>query len=215
MSTQLRYGMKKILVCATRNRHKIEELKPLLEPLGYVLRTLDEEAPHLPLREDGTTFAENAEQKALLVHHATGKAALADDSGLSVDALGGAPGVRSARYAAGPDSDSHDAEANNRKLLAELASAADRSARFRCALALVTEGGELFIAEGLIEGQILKQARGDGGFGYDPLFLPNGFDKTFAELSTEEKNRISHRRQALDALVGKLTAPRESTPAES
>ena len=209
MSSQFRYGMKKVLVCATRNRHKLEELRPLLEPLGYVLRTLDEEAPNLPLIEDGDTFAANAEKKALAVHQATGKAALADDSGLEVDALGGAPGVHSARYAATPEAHGHDDDANKRKLLAALSGTTNRAARFRCALALVTQGGELFTAEGTCEGKILTAERGSGGFGYDPLFVPDGFAETFAELSTEAKNQISHRRRALDALVAKLSAPRQ------
>ena len=206
MSSQFRYGMKKILVCATRNRKKVEELRPLLEPLGYVLRTIEEEAPGVRTVEDGDTFAANAEKKALAVHVATGHATLADDSGLEVDALGGAPGVHSARYAAGPSDEGHDDGANNQKLLAALDKTPDaqRTARFRCALAFVTDGGSLITADGTCEGSILRAPRGDGGFGYDPLFVPTGDTRTFAELPLDAKNQISHRRRALDALVAKL-----------
>lgn len=204
--SQFRYAMKTVVVVATRNRHKVEELATMLEPRGFALRTLDEEAPHVQLTETGDTFAANAEEKALAVYRATGKATLADDSGLEVDALDGAPGVHSARYAAGADGHGHDDEANRQKLVAALAGKTTRTARFRCALAFVTTGGELVIAEGACEGTIIETPRGDGGFGYDPLFVPKGFDQTFAELASEQKNELSHRRRALDALVAKLDA---------
>ena len=197
MSSQFRYGMKKVLVCATRNRHKLEELRPLLEPLGYVLRTLDEEAPNLPLIEDGDTFAANAEKKALAVHQATGKAALADDSGLEVEALGGAPGVRSARFGGEPRGD----DRNNRALVAALQHVPPPwPARFRCALALARPGAPTVIEEGTLEGAIVAAPRGRHGFGYDPHFLVEGSDRTLGEHAPEEKSRLSHRARAFARL---------------
>lgn len=191
------------LLFATRNRGKLAELRALVAPHGIEVDSLDDVDAPGEVEEDGETFTANAEKKARAALAATGLPALADDSGLEVDALDGAPGVRSARYA-GPGQD--DA-ANNAKLLAALASVPDarRTARFRCALAFVDAAGTLTVAEGTLEGRIGQAPRGAGGFGYDPLFLlPDG--RTLAELSAAEKNAISHRGQALRKMAPHLVA---------
>lgn len=191
------------LLFATRNRGKLAELRALVAPHGIEVDSLDDVDAPGEVEEDGETFTANAEKKARAALAATGLPALADDSGLEVDALDGAPGVRSARYA-GPGQD--DA-ANNAKLLAALASVPDarRTARFRCALAFVDAAGTLTVAEGTLEGRIGHAPRGAGGFGYDPLFLlPDG--RTLAELSAAEKNAISHRGQALRKMAPHLVA---------
>lgn len=203
------------IVFATRNRKKVGELRVALAARGSTLEVvaLDEIAPNAPeVDEDRDTFAGNAEKKARAAHALTGLAAVADDSGLEVDALGGAPGVYSARYA-GPG---HDDEANNRKLLHELARAAGddlarRTARFRCALAFVDADGTLVEADGTVEGRIALAPRGSGGFGYDPLFLVEdgegvGRGRTMAELTPEEKTRISHRGRAVAKLLAELAS---------
>lgn len=195
------------LVVATSNRGKLEELKALLAGLPLEVRAASEVLPEPPrVVEDGETFAENAIKKARAVSQATMSLTLADDSGLEVDLLGGRPGVRSARFA---HDRATDAE-NNAALLAALGAfeggdARDSGlrARFRCVLALVdpfTFGGEPQTVEGVCEGTITRAPRGSGGFGYDPLFVVDGTDKTMAELSDDEKNRVSHRARALMAL---------------
>ena len=192
------------LVVATSNRGKAVELQALLAPLGYEVLLPSDVGITLEVVEDAPTFLANAEKKARAYHEATGLAALGDDSGLAVDALHGGPGVLSARYA-GPG---HGDRANNDKLLRELDQVADplRTARFCCALALITRAGTLFTAEGKCEGTLLRAPRGASGFGYDPLFFVPALGRTLAELSTEEKNRISHRSQALQALCQTLSA---------
>lgn len=193
------------LLVATRNSGKLREIRALLEPFGVVVRGVAD-FPELPeIEEDGATFAENARKKAEVIARLTGRLTLADDSGLSVAALGGAPGVHSARYAgAGAD----DA-ANNRKLLAEMAAIPEgaRSAAFLCAMVLCAPDGACRTFEGRLDGSILTAARGTEGFGYDPLFLVAGTGRSLAELPLEEKNRISHRAQALaqavDVLLGR------------
>ncbi|WP_027716976.1 XTP/dITP diphosphatase [Desulfovirgula thermocuniculi] len=183
------------LVLATRNRGKIKELSALLAPLGYEVVSL-EDFPGVPeVPEDGATFAENAVKKAVAVARHTGHLALADDSGLEVDYLGGAPGVLSARFAGEHGND----RANNEKLLALLAGVPPekRTARFRCVVAVATPAGEVWTAEGSCEGVIADTPRGEGGFGYDPLFYVPELGKTFAELDPEVKNRLSHRARAL------------------
>jgi XTP/dITP diphosphohydrolase len=190
------------LVVATSNRGKLEELRGLFEGLPIELRTLEEVGAgpdKLTIVEDGATFEENAIKKARAVAEATMTLALADDSGLEVDALGGAPGVRSARFASERATDAE----NNAALIARLEELGDESsfpARFRCVLALVDPYGaaEPFTSDGRCEGYVTRSPRGAGGFGYDPLFVAAGGDKTLAELEAEEKNRISHR--ALAAL---------------
>jgi XTP/dITP diphosphohydrolase len=190
------------LVFATRNPGKLNELKALVAPLGVSVRSLDEAGVVGEVEEDAPTFAGNAEKKARAAFAATGLPALADDSGLEVDALGGAPGVHSARYAGA----GHDDHANNDKLLAELAAvdSARRTARFRCALALVDGPGPARLVAGVCEGRIVGAPRGAGGFGYDPLFLVEGGPRTMAELAPEEKNRVSHRARAFAAMLPHL-----------
>lgn len=195
------------IVLASNNAKKVKELQSLLAPLGITIVTQGElgvpeaEEPHC-------TFVENALAKARHAAQLTGLPALADDSGLCVEALGGAPGVYSARYAGEPKSDAR----NNEKLLAELAAfpeAAQRRAHFACVLVLVrsADDPQPLIAEGECPGEILAAPRGDGGFGYDPLFWLPEFGQAMAELSAEQKNKISHRGQAIARLVERL-APR-------
>ena len=181
------------IVIATRNPGKLKELRALLGVPGLEWRSaLD--YPEVPdVVEDGDTFEANAIKKAEALSRATGGWALADDSGLEVDALGGEPGVRSARYAGEPA----DPAANNAKLLHALEGRTDRRARFRCVIALAGPGVPTATVEGACEGRIVTEPRGTGGFGYDPLFVPDGYEETFAELPAETKNSISHRGRAL------------------
>lgn len=189
--------MTKTVIIATNNAHKVEEIESALSFEGWEFKTLREAGITSNPEETGTTFIENARIKALAAHEISGAATLADDSGLAVDALDGAPGVYSSRYS-GVDGD--DA-ANNAKLLHELADVAesDRSARFVCSLVFIDEDGQETTAEGFVEGYIGFEERGEGGFGYDPLFFPDAYDgkKTMAELTQDEKNSISHRGNAL------------------
>lgn len=189
--------MTKTVIIATNNAHKVEEIESALSFEGWEFKTLREAGITSNPEETGTTFIENARIKALAAHEISGVATLADDSGLAVDALDGAPGVYSSRYS-GVDGD--DA-ANNAKLLHELADVAesDRSARFVCSLVFIDEDGQETTAEGFVEGYIGFEERGEGGFGYDPLFFPDAYDgkKTMAELTQDEKNSISHRGNAL------------------
>jgi XTP/dITP diphosphohydrolase len=191
------------LVLASSNRGKLRELAALLAPLGLELIAQDSLAI-APAEESGATFLANALLKARHAAAASGLAALADDSGLEVDALGGAPGVRSARYAAGGDA------ANRSKLLAALAGVppAQRSARFRCVLALVRSADDPtpLVAEGSWEGAIAAAERGANGFGYDPVFEVPGTGRTAAELAPAEKDARSHRGQALARLLAALRA---------
>lgn len=194
--------MQRTLVLASRNRKKRKELEALLEGLPVEVRTLDD-YPEVPDPvEDGETFAENAEKKAVFVAERTGMPALADDSGLEVDALGGRPGVHSARYAGDPNRKTRDG-ANNRKLLEELDGVPEekRTARFRCCIAFAVPGefgaGVAARSDGKVEGVILESARGEEGFGYDPLFFHPSSGCTFAELAAGKKNELSHRARAL------------------
>jgi XTP/dITP diphosphohydrolase len=193
------------VVVATRNQGKLRELVPLLAHLELELRTIDDLAPAAELREDGVTFVENALAKARQAARATGLPAIADDSGLEVDALDGAPGVYSARYA-GPGAD--DAK-NNAKLLEALRGIppSRRGARFRCVAAFVDPArGVEIVREGACEGEVLAAPRGEDGFGYDPLFFVPTVGRTMAELPLEEKNRLSHRAAAFRALAEALAA---------
>ncbi|MBX6342290.1 MAG: RdgB/HAM1 family non-canonical purine NTP pyrophosphatase [Thermomicrobiaceae bacterium] len=189
------------VVIASNNPGKLEEIRHLL-PDWIAARSAAEVGASLP-EETGQTFAENALLKARAVASQTGRVALADDSGLEVDALGGEPGVHSARFAGEPRSDAR----NNALLLARLAGVPPerRTARFRSVVAIVTPDGRERLTEGTIEGRIVEEPRGGGGFGYDPLFQPLGLDRTMAELTLEEKNAISHRGQALRRAVDELT----------
>ncbi len=190
------------IVVATRNAGKLREFRALFEPAGWrLLMGLDEAGIRAEFEETGTSFRENAAQKALACSRATDLPVLADDSGLEVFALGGRPGIYSARYA-GPGATDAD---RNRKLLAELDGAgADRAARFVCALALARTGELLAEAEGECRGTIGWLPRGVNGFGYDPIFQLPELGRTYAELTDEEKNRLSHRARAAAALVARL-----------
>ena len=196
--------MKKVVI-ATNNAHKVEEIRSALNFDGWEFLTLAECEPYPEPEESADTFEGNARIKALAAHEHTGLAALADDSGLVVDALDGAPGVLSARYAGEHGND----DANNEKVLRELEGVADdeRAARFVCSLVFVDEDGTETAASGTIEGRIAHGLSGEGGFGYDPLFLPDEFkgDKSLAEVTQEEKNAISHRGNALRTLKEKFS----------
>ena len=194
--------MEKILVIATFNPHKVAEIRALLPGLQFGLRALSEFPGAVPAEEDGATLEANAVKKALAAARFTGQWALADDTGLEVDALGGAPGVFSARYS-GADA---TPALNNAKLLAELAGvpAAGRTARFACVVALASPAGKTFVSRGTLEGRIAAAPRGGGGFGYDPLFEAAGPGRTLAEMSESKKNGLSHRAQALRGLRPEL-----------
>lgn len=183
------------LLIATRNKHKKNELEAILAGWEVQVLSLDD-IPGVPeIVEDGATFAENAVKKARTTADLSGYITLADDSGLEVDALGGAPSIFSARFG-GPEAD--DAT-NNHKLLYLLRDIVpdQRTARFVCVIAVAIPGGEMHTVRGVCEGHIADCGQGQGGFGYDPLFIPQGFNLTFAQLSEAEKNQISHRGQAL------------------
>ena len=187
------------LLVATRNPHKTRELQQILGS-DFTVRDLRAHSEISEIAETGTSFEENAKLKALAVSRKLPGLVAADDSGLEVDALGGAPGIYSARYAG--------ANATNKeridKLLEELAridaKKEQRSARFRCVLALARNGEVLGTFEGIVEGQIADRPRGSHGFGYDPIFVPNGFQQTFGQLRPAEKNQLSHRARALKKL---------------
>ena len=183
------------LVLATRNPKKLKELKALLDIPGLEIVSALELANAPEVVEDGTTFHENAVKKAASLARFSGCWALADDSGLEVEALNGAPGTHSARYAGEPVKYA----ANNRKLLQALQGETNRRARFRSVIALASPDGETRCVEGTCEGVILEAGRGRKGFGYDPVFQPNGYAQSFAEMDSTEKNRISHRAKALAA----------------
>ena len=189
------------LIIASNNKKKIKELKSIVEQLGWDVKSLADENIDIEVEEDGLTFEENAEKKAreiyefLLNRGENNFAVLADDSGLEVDYLNGAPGVYSARYAGEHGNDSK----NNEKLLQELKNAKgeERKGRFVCAIALVNIDGKTNVVRGVAEGIILEELSGEGGFGYDPLFYYEPAKKTFAELDANEKNKISHRANAI------------------
>jgi len=190
--------MKKKLLIASRNQKKKKELQQILSDLNFELLTLDDLPPLPEVEEDGMTFAENARKKAVTVARQTGLLTLADDSGLSVDALQGAPGVFSARYS-GPGAND---EKNNQKLLLALEDIpdTDRTARFVCVIALASPDGQVQTVEGSCEGRIDHILKGSAGFGYDPLFIPEGFEMSFAQLEPSIKNTISHRGKALELI---------------
>lgn len=183
------------LVIATRNKKKIEEIKRIIKDSKISIFTLYDFPGSPEIEEDGATFDENAIKKAVAVAKYTGKAAIADDSGLEVKALHGAPGILSARYA-GKDADDRK---NIEKLLYEMQSVdiEQRGARFVCCIALVLPDGTTNTFHGYVGGTIGREPRGARGFGYDPLFYPNGYNRTFAEMTDEEKDKLSHRGEAL------------------
>jgi XTP/dITP diphosphohydrolase len=183
------------LLVATHNQGKKREFQQLLAPLNTSIRFPDDLGINLKVHEDGTTYAENAHKKAEGYARASGLPTLADDSGLEVDALGGAPGIHSARYVSGSDANRVAA------LLRRLRGIPweERTARFRCVVVIVTPGGDVHQAQGVCEGIIALQAAGEGGFGYDPVFYLPDYGCTMAQLPREEKNRISHRARAVQA----------------
>jgi XTP/dITP diphosphohydrolase len=191
------------LVIATRNAHKTREIQQILGP-QFTVRDLRTHSAISEIPETGISFEENASLKAAAVSQRLTDLVIADDSGLEVDALGGAPGVYSARYAGIKASEKEKID----KLLRELASVGAindaRRARFRCVLALACKGNLLASVEGVVEGRIADKARGSGGFGYDPIFIPEGFQQTFGELPAEVKSTISHRARAIRRLATKL-----------
>ena len=194
--------MTQSLVLASNNAGKLAEFAQLLAPLGFAIKSQRElDIPEA--EEPFGTFVENALAKARHASQLSGLPALADDSGICVPALGGAPGVQSASYAGEPRSDA----ANNAKLVREIAAHADKSAYYYCVLVMVrhADDPQPIIADGVWHGQLIEQPRGQGGFGYDPYFFLPSLGKTAAELSAQEKNNLSHRGQALRALINKLS----------
>jgi XTP/dITP diphosphohydrolase len=191
------------LVVATRNSNKTREIQHILG-LEFTVRDLRAN-PEVPeIRESGTSFEENAKLKALAASRLLPALVIADDSGLEVDALGGAPGIYAARYA-GPNATEKDKIDKLLRELARVRATEDvRRARFRCVMALARNGNLLETFEGTVEGRIANEARGDSGFGYDPIFVPDGSEQTFGELPTEVKNTISHRAKAIRALAVRL-----------
>jgi XTP/dITP diphosphohydrolase len=185
------------ILLATRNKHKIEEIKTILSDLPLQVLTLNDFPDVPPLKEEGTTFQENSLQKAQTVYEHSKILALADDSGLEVFYLNGRPGVVSARYAGEGATD----EANNQKLLSQMMGVARRRrrAQFRAVLTLLGDR-TVETTEGICSGMLAESPRGTNGFGYDPIFLPDGFSRTYAELTAAEKNTISHRAKALAAM---------------
>ena len=181
---------------ASANTHKIEELKQVLQPLGIMLKSTLDYPDAEEVVEDQPDLQGNALKKAKFWWNKTGLPSISDDTGLEVDALNGAPGVYSARYAG--ENPTYDDNVN--KLLAELKGEKSRSAQFRTVIAFV-DGSDNYFFEGICRGRIIDEKRGDKGFGYDPIFVPEGFEKTFAELSSEEKNKISHRGRAVQKFI--------------
>jgi XTP/dITP diphosphohydrolase len=209
------------LVVATSNPGKVRELAALLDVDGIELVGLSDFPAMPPVAETGSTYLENARLKAVAAARHTGLPALADDSGLEVDALGGAPGVRSARFAADHERGEGD-RANLELLLERLRDTPDakRTARFRCVIAVATPGGHELVAEGTCDGVITRAARGEGGFGYDPVFYYPPANATFAEIPPSEKQRVSHRANACQHLRENLAdflkpAPSSRLPAPS
>ena len=194
------------LIIASNNRHKTEEIKAILGSRFECVMTLREAGIEHETVEDGETFLENAEKKAREIAKISGSAAIADDSGLCVDALGGAPGIYSARFCGRHGDD----EGNNALLLERLRGEENRRAHYTAAAVIAYPDGRIVSAEGYMYGKIIHAPRGNGGFGYDPLFVPDGEVRTLAEMSAEEKNRISHRGAALRALLSELSAREET-----
>jgi len=195
----------KRLLFASRNAHKTREIQQILGP-EFEVRDLSAYPEISETVESGKSFEENAKLKAIAISKKMPGLVIADDSGLEVEVLGGAPGIYSARYAGAKATDKENID----RLLEELARIGakrdQRRARFRCVLALARNGQMLGTSQGIVEGSIVDQPRGLHGFGYDPIFVPNGFEQTFAELLAEVKNRISHRAKAIHALAAKLAA---------
>lgn len=190
------------LIVATRNAHKVEEIRSILHEDDVCDLSVVENPP--VVEETGVTFLENATLKAVAISKITEGLVLSDDSGLEVDALGGAPGVYSSRYAGEEGNDA----LNNEKLLRELEGVSPRTARFRCVMVLARRGEVLADFSGSVEREILREPFGAGGFGYDPLFCPEGYHESFAELGEEVKNSLSHRANALEQVAKWLSENR-------
>lgn len=190
--------MKKKLVFATNNLHKLTEIKAILGEQIDIL-SLNDINCHVDIPETTNTLEGNAKMKAEYIYNHYHLDCFADDTGLEVKALNGAPGIYSARYAG----EGHDSQANMKKLLENLKGITNREAQFRTAIYLI-EGGEEHLFEGLVKGKIIEEKRGEAGFGYDPVFVPDGYDKTFAELGEDIKNQISHRARAVKKLCDYL-----------
>ena len=188
--------MKKRLVFATNNAHKLEEIRAILGNSIEILSLADIHC-HADIPETADTLEGNARQKSRYVYEHYGLDCFADDTGLEVESLGGAPGVYSARYA---DGQGHDSQANMNKLLKEMEEKNDRKAQFRTIISLIEKGEERQF-EGIVKGQITREKRGESGFGYDPIFQPDGYETTFAELGSDIKNRISHSARAVAKLA--------------
>jgi XTP/dITP diphosphohydrolase len=187
------------LVFATNNAHKLDEVRSILGS-RFTVKSLKEIGCEADIPETADTLEGNALMKARFLYEKYGVDCFADDTGLEVTALGGAPGVHTARYAG-----NHDSEANMKKLLNELEKKSDRSAQFRTVIALIIEGKE-FLFEGIVKGTIAKEKAGDGGFGYDPIFIPEGFTQTFSQMGNDSKNHISHRALAVEKLYNYLNS---------
>ena len=198
-----RYGKYMKLIIASNNAHKIREIKKILGSRFEDILSLREAGIDHETVEDGTTFMENALKKAREIAEISGHAALADDSGICAHALGGAPGIYSARYAGVDGGHGADA-ANNALLVKNLADKDDKTAHYTCAMALVYPDGRRITAEGYLYGSIIDTPRGEGGFGYDPHFVIDGQTRTVAEMSDDEKNAVSHRARALESLLAKI-----------
>ena len=191
------------LIIASNNKHKIKEIKAILGSRFEEILSMREAGIEFETVEDGKTFMENARKKAVEMRDISGCASLADDSGICVDALGGAPGIYSARFAS-VDGGNADDEANNDLLLSKLQGAQNRQAHYTCAMVIAYPDGREVSAEGYMHGEILTERHGTGGFGYDPIFRPDGYSVSVGEITDEEKNRISHRSNALKELLCKL-----------
>lgn len=189
------------LIIASNNKDKIKEIKDILSSHFDEIISIKEAGIQHETIEDGTTFMENAIKKAKEICEISGCASLADDSGICVDALGGEPGIYSARYSGEHGND----EMNNQLILKKLEGKSDRKAHYTCAMALFFPDGKSITTEGYWHGKVAHEPKGTNGFGYDPLFIPDGFGCTSAELTPDEKNDISHRRNALNLLLEKLS----------
>jgi len=191
--------MAREIIVATGNRHKVQEIGEILSPLGYDVKSANDVGGMPEVVEDAETFEGNAVKKAVETAKALGRMVLADDSGLEVFALNGEPGVYSARYAGEGGNDGR----NLAKLLAKMEGVAERSARFVCVIAVAAPDGLVGTAEGEVRGRIALASMGQGGFGYDPAFIPDGYEQTFGQLPQEVKNSLSHRSNALKAAIAK------------
>ena len=187
-----------ILIFATNNQHKVDEIRQVLGN-NFNIITLKEAGINIDIPEPHDTLEANATEKSRTIHQLTNKNCFSEDTGLEVEALNGAPGVKSARYAG----EGRSFEANIEKLLINLATAENKTARFRTVISLLIDGKE-YLFEGICTGKIIEEKKGANGFGYDPVFIPDGSSKTFAEMDMSEKNKFSHRKKAMEKLVAFL-----------